>query len=258
MNDHPRTHGTEAHLPSVNAETDADIAAAVTTHEAAPNPHPDYTTTAELGTHETDTSTHGVGEVVGRTETQTLTNKNLTAPTIADFTNAAHDHGDADDGGAIVQAAIPASAIDTTRLADDSVTPNKLALGDDGVIDATSSTTSSATFTDLAAGAGPAVTVTVGASGKVLVGLSAQLANDTAAAFCIMGVDVSGASTIAASDASAISFQQATGLTNQDLQCSRLLYMEGLTAGSTTFTAKYRVSAGTGTFLRREIFAIPL
>lgn len=32
----------------------------------------------------------------------------LTAPTIADFTNAAHDHGDADDGGAIVTAALPA------------------------------------------------------------------------------------------------------------------------------------------------------
>lgn len=36
--------------------------------------------------------------------TQTLTNKTLTAPVIADFTNAAHDHGDADDGGAIVAA----------------------------------------------------------------------------------------------------------------------------------------------------------
>lgn len=34
--------------------------------------------------------------------TQTLTGKTLTAPTIADFTNANHDHGDADDGGALV------------------------------------------------------------------------------------------------------------------------------------------------------------
>lgn len=31
----------------------------------------------------------------------TLANKTLTTPTIADFTNAQHDHGDADDGGAI-------------------------------------------------------------------------------------------------------------------------------------------------------------
>src|SRR3990167_1953787 len=36
-----------------------------------------------------------------RTLVQTLTNKTLTTPTIADFTNAAHDHGDADDGGAL-------------------------------------------------------------------------------------------------------------------------------------------------------------
>lgn len=38
--------------------------------------------------------------------TTTLTNKTLTAPTIADFTNAAHDHGDADDGGVLVAAAV--------------------------------------------------------------------------------------------------------------------------------------------------------
>ena len=36
-----------------------------------------------------------------RTKAQVLTNKTLTAPTIADFTNANHDHGDADDGGAL-------------------------------------------------------------------------------------------------------------------------------------------------------------
>ncbi len=38
------------------------------------------------------------------TGSETLTNKTLTAPTIADFTNAAHDHGDADDGGSIAGA----------------------------------------------------------------------------------------------------------------------------------------------------------
>jgi len=41
------------------------------------------------------------GTIVLADATQTLSNKTLTAPTIADFTNAAHDHGDADDGGAI-------------------------------------------------------------------------------------------------------------------------------------------------------------
>jgi hypothetical protein len=39
--------------------------------------------------------------VVTLTGSQILTNKTLTAPTIADFTNMAHDHGDADDGGSL-------------------------------------------------------------------------------------------------------------------------------------------------------------
>lgn len=37
---------------------------------------------ADLATHAADTSTHGVGEIVGRTEAQTLTNKTLTSPVI--------------------------------------------------------------------------------------------------------------------------------------------------------------------------------
>lgn len=36
----------------------------------------------------------------------TWTNQTFTAPAIADFTNMAHDHGDADDGGVLVAAAI--------------------------------------------------------------------------------------------------------------------------------------------------------
>lgn len=42
---------------------------------------------------------------------QTLTSKTLTAPTIADYTNAGHDHGDTDDGGAVVSASVTVSGI---------------------------------------------------------------------------------------------------------------------------------------------------
>jgi len=53
--------------------------------------------------HMAATTGHGAtGAVVGTTNTQTLTNKTLTAPVIADFTNANHDHGDADDGCSIL------------------------------------------------------------------------------------------------------------------------------------------------------------
>jgi hypothetical protein len=59
------------------------------------------------GTVRTFTLPNADTTVVGTDVAQTLTNKTLTAPTIADFTNAAHDHGDADDGGRVVVGALP-------------------------------------------------------------------------------------------------------------------------------------------------------
>jgi hypothetical protein len=49
--------------------------------------------------------------MVGRATTDTLTNKTLTSPTIANYSNAAHDHGDADDGGAVVSASVTVSGV---------------------------------------------------------------------------------------------------------------------------------------------------
>jgi hypothetical protein len=49
--------------------------------------------------HPGDMSTHGVGEIVGRTEPQTLTDKTLVEPVIGSLINAQHDHGSAAEGG---------------------------------------------------------------------------------------------------------------------------------------------------------------
>lgn len=117
---------------------------------------------------------------------------------------------------------------------------------------ATSETTASVSWVDLAT-AGPAVTVTTGT--QALVSLYCDMSNSSASGFTFMGFAISGATTLAAANNTAL---QISGTTTA-FRLGHLIMVTGLTAGSNTFTAKYQVgTAGTGTWLDRHITVIPL
>lgn len=115
---------------------------------------------------------------------------------------------------------------------------------------AATETTTTARYVNLAT-VGPSVTVTSGTS--ALVFLSANIGNNTANTGTWMSYTVSGATTAAAADTTALLVQEMTGYA-----VGAAILHNGLTAGSNTFTCKYGVSGGTGTFDSRRISVIPL
>jgi hypothetical protein len=114
----------------------------------------------------------------------------------------------------------------------------------------TSQTTASTSYVDLAT-AGPAVTVTTGPRALIITGC--ELSNGTSGVSSYYGYAVSGATTVAATDTTAM---KATNASGYPLAMSRAL-LQGLTPGSNTFTAKYRVDGGTGSWTNRTINVVP-
>ena len=148
-----------------------------------------------------------------------------------------------------------ASFNDGTGIGNATITANKLALSPAEDYVATIETTTSTSFVDLAT-VGPDVTVTIGANGLALVSIYCRSLNTASTGQALMGIDVSGANTIAA-DSTRIIGQVFTG--NYELWCGASFLYTGLNAGSTTFTAKYkRLTAGTASFSTRRIAVIPL
>ena len=117
----------------------------------------------------------------------------------------------------------------------------------------TSGTTNANGYGDLgaAAGVGPAATVTVPASGNVLVTVTSSITQGSAGNLSCMGFTIGGN---AASDTQALCSDGGTQ------QASASFVVTGLTAGNAvTFTAKYHSSGGrTATFQNRTILAQPL
>lgn len=118
-----------------------------------------------------------------------------------------------------------------------------------------SETTASTSYTDLAT-PGPAITKTTGTSAFVAVyGL---VSIDTAGVSALMSFDVTGATAVTATDTRAVSFQPGSVTAARSLRASAVTLLDGLTPGSNIFTAKYRVTGGTGTFNNRRIAVLPL
>lgn len=115
----------------------------------------------------------------------------------------------------------------------------------------TSQTTTSTSYTNLAT-TGPSVTITTGTA--VVVALNALMSNNSAGQTSYMSVDTSGATTLAASDAYCVAYE--SGAASDQIIHSGV-FLLGMTAGSNTYTAKYRVTGGTGTFQYRRMAIIP-
>lgn len=119
----------------------------------------------------------------------------------------------------------------------------------------TSQTTASATFTTLAT-LGPSVTVTTGT--KALVHIAARIWNNTSNSASLASFEVTGATTIAASDNVAVLVDGVpSGGSNGNRQGVSTL-VTTLNAGTNTFTMKYRANSGTASFSYRELIVLPL
>lgn len=115
--------------------------------------------------------------------------------------------------------------------------------------------TASAAFTDLAT-AGPAVTVTIGSTGRAMAALYCRQFTTLAGEATLMGLALSGATVSAAADTGSLSFVSPTA--SGDVRHGNCLLLTGLNAGSTTGTAKYRRTNGSGTFGDRFVSIQPL
>lgn len=129
-----------------------------------------------------------------------------------------------------------------------SIAERTIGHGQDTSVDTTTSTS----YGDLTGGPGPACTITTGS--KAIVFLSCSQQSSTVGALTAMSCDISGATTTASTDNAAVRHTSATASANMT---GSVVAFYTVTPGSNTFTAKYKTSAGTGTFGSRRILVLP-
>lgn len=112
--------------------------------------------------------------------------------------------------------------------------------------------TSSTTYANLSNSPGPEVTVETGNSAIVILGAFMEHLSLTSA-YNRMSFDVSGATTISASDRYSLASQSEFSMV-----ASYSTMLTDLSPGMNTFTAKYRVTSATGNFANRRMIVIPL
>ena len=113
----------------------------------------------------------------------------------------------------------------------------------------TEQSTSSSSYTDLATT--QSVTLTTGTKALVMMGIEGY---NSGQYYAKAAVAVSGASTVAASD----DYSWSGGYSGVSYRYSSLYVYTGLTAGSNTFTLKFKASGLTAYFYRRSLIVIDL
>ncbi len=121
---------------------------------------------------------------------------------------------------------------------------------DDSIVE-TSETSTSTTYTNLATN-GPVVTATTGT--QALSWINCSMSNSTAGIGVYASLEISGATTLTAIDQRGLYLQ--SGAT-YDTRCG-VCTLNGVTPGVNTFRMQYRVTANTGTWLRRRLIVMPL
>jgi hypothetical protein len=237
----------------------------------------DTNVTLNLTTKGTGTVQANGVDVVTTSGTQTLTSKTLTSPSLTTPTigSAGANLSGSSSGTTILKAAATASGTLTLPAATDTLIAktttdtltNKTISGASNTISniptsalilngaatsyvITDESTTSTSYVDITTV--QSVTITVGASGMALVLFSVGLYN--VAAVKRVSVAVSGATTLAASDNYSLRSDIATFDNNSETHH----LFTGLTAGSNTFTLKFKTASGTAHFFERRITAIPL